>query len=161
MAEPKTAPVAEPVKLPTSDTDFVFKDINSAPSWVDKGWAGYSHGPALALPANLLGEGPYTTITAEVGDTVFFKAAKGAQPAHFEVIKGDASLDEGLVTRKPPQASGASLEDLIKLGLVTLDDLGADAKAQVAERSPRLRDMMEGKVPLPESDEKLALLSPD
>lgn len=147
-----TPPLVQPA-LPTADEEFTFKDLDSCPGWVDRGWAGYSHGPALALPANLTGNPPYTTIMAEAGDKVMFIAAKGAQPAHFEVVKGDASLEEGLITRKPPQASAASLEDLVRLGHVTIEDLGSDAKAQLADRTPALRDMIEGKVPLPEPQE--------
>lgn len=150
MADPVVDTTPPP--LPSADEEFVFKDINSCPAWVDKGWASYSHGPALALPANL-DSYAYTTITAEAGDTVKFMAAKGAMPAHFVVIKADSSLEPGLITKKPPQASNASLEDLIKLGNVTLEDLGTDAKAQVADRSPKLRDLLEGKTPFPEPQE--------
>ena len=58
-------------KLPKADEEFVFKTVDTAPAWIDKGWAGYSGGPALQLPVDPSGEGhPYTTTTARVGDTV-------------------------------------------------------------------------------------------
>lgn len=136
--------------LPTGDEEFVFKDIESAPAWVDKGWAGYSNGPALQLPRDLWNAQPYGTITARAGDTVKFMAAKGSKPAHFEVIEGDASLDPGLVTKKPAQASAASLEDLIKLGHIEPASLGADAKAQVAARTPSMAKVVEGEEAAPE-----------
>jgi hypothetical protein len=72
---------------PTTDQTFVFKDIESAPGWVDRSWASYDRGPALALPAgDIYGKPPYTTITARVGDKVVFTAANGAQPPKFTVI---------------------------------------------------------------------------
>lgn len=134
---PETAP------LPKTDQDFVFKDIQSAPSWVDRGWAAYDRGPALALPNDLSGKAPYTTKIARVGDKVMFVAAAGATPAHFEVIEADHSLEPGVGTIKPAQASNASLEDMLKTGVISHDELGSDAKAQVAGRSPELQDMVE------------------
>jgi len=134
---PKVAP------LPTSDQDFVFKDIQSAPAWVDRNWAGFDRGPALALPNDLSGKPPYTTKIARVGDKVMFVAASGAMPAHFEVIEADHSLEPGIGTIKPGQASNASLEDMLKTGVISHSDLGSDAKAQVAVRSPELADMAE------------------
>jgi hypothetical protein len=129
--------------LPTSDQEFIFKDIQSAPAWVDRGWAGYDRGPALQLPVDLSGKAPYTTKVARVGDTVRFVAAKGARPAHFEVIEGDQTVEDGTATIKPAQASNVSLEDALKTGAITADELGSDAKAQVSGRSPELRDQVE------------------
>ena len=48
------------------------------------------------------------------------------------------------ITKRPPAYTNASLEDMIKTGWLSVDDLGADAKAQVAHRSPRLAQVMEG-----------------
>jgi hypothetical protein len=109
---------------------------------VDKGWASYDVGPALALPAgNLDGTGPYTTKIARVGDKVLFVAATASKPAHFEVIPKEPTVETS--TKKPPQLSNASLEDALRTGNMTPDDLGPDAKAQVISRTPGLRTMIE------------------
>jgi hypothetical protein len=148
-----TAPVVwEP---PDGDEEFVFEDIGSAPGWVDKGWASYNQGPALALPAgDVYGSPPYTTITARVGDTVKYVAPTPSRPGHFEVIPGEPVGEAA--TKKPPQQSAASLEDMLKTGVMTPDDLGPDAKAQVTARSPQLKGLVEeGKAapdPIPVSD---------
>lgn len=138
-------------KMPTEDQEFVFTSLDEAPGWVDRGWLAWSAGPALALPAgDLYGKPPYTTKIARVGDTVKFIAGSGAMPPRFEVIVGDHSLDPGLGTMKPAQASNASLEDMLKGGHIAPEDLGTDAKAQVAYRSPELHRMIEGAEPAPE-----------
>ena len=136
---------------PTSDQEFIFKDIESVPAWVDKSWSGYDAGPALQVPAgDIFGNGPYHTKAARVGDTVKFTVAKGATPAKFTVIQGEPDpADASAVTRKPPQQSGASLEDMLKNGLMAPDDLGPDAKAQVTARTPGLRAMVEEGVGMP------------
>ena len=127
---------------PTSDQEFVFENIQSAPGWVDRGWAGFDRGPALAVPAgDLYSDGPYTTNSARPGDTVKFIAAKGSMAAHIEVIKGE--LDPGKGTKRIAQQSAAQEEDLLKLGWITVDDLGEDAKAQILGRSPKLRGLIE------------------
>jgi len=127
---------------PTDDQEFVFESIDTAPGWVDKNWAGYDSGPALQLPAgDLWGTGPYHTKTARVGDTVRFVAATPSKAAHFEVIAGEPTEENA--TKKPPQASSASLEDMLKSGVLTPDDLGPDAKAQVSGRSPALSQLVE------------------
>lgn len=141
---------------PAQDQEFVFELVDASPAWIDKGWASFDRGPALALPAgDLYGTGPYHTKTARVGDKIVYSAAKGAMPARFDVIPGDpVAVGEG--TPKPPQQSGAQLEDLLKLGYLSPDELGADAKAQVAGRSPRFKGLIEGEttdgseVPVPE-----------
>lgn len=135
------APVAwEP---PGSDQEFKFDgDISSAPAWIDKGWAGYNNGPALALPADPMGNGyVYTTITARAGDTVKWVAPTPARFGHFEVIEGEPTGDAATI--KIPQVTNASLEDMLKTGSMTPDDLGTDAKAQVVGRSPHLRALVE------------------
>jgi len=141
---------------PPNDQEFTFTSVAEAPNWIDKSWASFDRGPALALPAgDLYGEGPYVTTTARAGDKVVYTAAKGAMPAKFTVVPGDPA-GEGEGTPKPPQQSPASLEDLLKQGYMTPDDLGADAKGQVAVRSPRFKGLIEGEtkngaeVPLPE-----------
>jgi hypothetical protein len=142
MAEAAPAtetPVWEP---PAGDQEFEFKDIQSAPAWIDKNWASYDRGPALALPAgDLFGTGPYHTKIARVGDTVFFKAATASKPAHFEVIEGEPSPENSTI--KIPQVTNASLEDMLKTGTMTPDELGPDAKAQVAGRSPGMAKLVE------------------
>lgn len=135
---------------PTSDEEFIFKDLDSAPAWIDRNWASYDRGPALALPAgDLYGKPPYTTKVARVGDKVVFTAANGAQPAKFDVIPADHSLDPGVGTIKYAQASNASLEDMLKTGVMSPEQLGTDARAQVAQRSPELQPMLEGNAPAP------------
>jgi len=136
--EQKNAP-----DLPSSDQEFVFKDLDSAPGWVDRNWAGYDRGPALQLPNDLSGRPPYTTTVARVGDKVVFTAASGASPAKFTVIPADHSTEDGVGTVRPAQASNASLEDQLLTGTLTVADLGSDAKAQIAGRSPHLAPAME------------------
>lgn len=132
------------LKLPSTDQEFVFKSIEEAPGWVDRGWAGFDRGPALQLPAgDPYGTGPYHTVTARVGDKVVFTAGKGASLPKFTVIPADHSMDEGVGTRRMPQVTNASLEDQLKTGFMSPDELGSDAKAQVAQRSPGLREMVE------------------
>ena len=129
---------------PKADEEFKFESPDSVPEWADKSWASYDRGPALAVPGgDLWGEGPYHTKVARVGDTVKFVAATPSKHAHFEVIEGEPT-DEGNITKRPPAYTNASLEDMIKTGWLSVDDLGADAKAQVAHRSPRLAQVMEG-----------------
>lgn len=136
---------AETPDLPNGDADFVFKDMASAPAWVDRNWASFDRGPALALPASVIddGVGPYTTITARVGDKVVYTAAKGASPAKFTVIPSDGSVEEGVGTRRMPAATNASLEDQLKTGFLTPEELGSDAKAQVMQRSPGMTKLIE------------------
>lgn len=127
---------------PKGDQEFKFESMDAAPAWVDRNWASFSQGPALAVPAgDLFGSGPYTTNFARVGDTVKFVAATPSKPAHIVVIEGEPTGDSA--TKKPPQVSAASLEDMLKTGVMTPDDLGPDAKAQVAARSPRLAKLIE------------------
>jgi hypothetical protein len=110
-------------------------------------------GPALAVPmGHLDGTGAYHTQYARVGDTVKFVAAKGAHEAHMVVIEGEPDpKKKGQVTRKPPQVTAASLEDMLRTGFMTPDDLGEDAKAQVALRTPGLRKMIEEGTGAPEA----------
>jgi hypothetical protein len=134
---------------PGSDQEFVFKDIASAPEWIDKNWASYDGGPALAIPkGDVLSNDAYTTQTARVGDTVRFIAATKSKAAHFEVIEGDPTV-VGEGTKRPAQETGATLEDQLKGGSIAADDLGADAKAQVAGRTPAMKETVEGKTAAP------------
>lgn len=137
-------------KAPPNDEQFVFESLDAAPTWVDRNWASFDRGPALALPAgDILGEGPYTTKTARVGDTVMYKAATPSKGAHFEVIEGEPVDDQA--TKKPPQQSSCSLEDALKTGYLTPDDLGPDAKAQVTARSPKMKRLIEEGEAAPEA----------
>jgi len=132
-------------KAPSGDQEFVFESVDKAPSWINKDWASFDRGPALAVPAgDIYGAPPYTTKIARVGDKVVFTAAKGAMPARFDVIPGDP-IAVG-PARKPPQQSPAALEDMLRLGVLTPEDLGADGKAQVAARTPSLKGLIEGEV---------------
>ena len=143
-------PVAEPWAPPTGDQEFTFEGTDSLPEWADKNWVSYDRGPALAVPAgDIFGAPPYTTKVARVGDTVKFIEAVGATPAHFEVIKGEIDPAEG-GTKKLPQVSAASLEDMLKTGTMAVTDLGDDAKAQVVGRSPELKRLIEDSIGVPE-----------
>jgi hypothetical protein len=144
MADPAPAPERPP--YPTSDQEFEFTGPGSAPAWVDPSCASWDNGPALALPVDLYGAGPYTTITAHVGDTVRFKATKGSVPAHFVVEPGDPEVGKGAI-KKPKMDSNVSLEDLIVLGTLRVDSLDETAKAIISARSPRLKDIIEGTQP--------------
>lgn len=149
MAEPRSTPSGEKQpepkvwEPPSSDQEFEFKDIDSAPAWIDKGWAGYDQGPALQLPQGdaLFGEGPYTTQVARVGDKVQFVAATPSRAAHFVVIQKEPTGENATI--KIPQVTNASLEDMLKGGTMAPDDLGPDAKAQVVGRSPKLKQLVE------------------
>jgi hypothetical protein len=150
MAKNSTTPASAadrkregPWEPPTEDTEFVFDGVDHAPGWVDKNWASFDRGPALAVPVgDIYSDGPYTTQSARIGDTVKFVANKGATAAHFEVIRGEPDPAKG-VTKRVPQQSAAQEEDLLKGGWITPDDLGEDAKAQIISRSPHLRRMIE------------------
>jgi hypothetical protein len=139
---------------PSGDEEFEFTTIQDAPGWVDRGWASFDRGPALAVPAgDLYGEGPYHTTFAHVGDKVVYTAPRGATPAKLSVIAREPGPENA--ARKPPQQTSASLEDMLKNGFITPDDLGAEGKAQVASRSPRLGRLLEGEGHLPEGDLKV------
>lgn len=144
---PAPTPAAEPWEPPTSDQEFVFESVDAAPGWVDKSWASFDRGPALAIPNDFYGTGPYTTQVARVGDKVVYTAPKGASPGKVTVIPGEPDpAVAGSGTKKPPAQSNASLEDMLKTGMLTPDQLGADAKAQVAGRSPGMARLVnEGK----------------
>jgi len=141
--ESAPSPTEETWELPTSDQEFVFEGMDSVPSWVPKDWAGFNMGPALQVPAgDIMGwTGPYHTKVARLGDTVVFTAAKGATPAKLTVITGEPIGDQA--TKKPPQQSAVSLEDALKTGMMTPDDLGDEAKAQVVARSPGMKGLVE------------------
>ena len=129
-------------EAPASDQEFVFESMDAAPAWVDKSWASFSMGPAIAVPAgDLFGTGPYTTKIGRIGDTIKFIAATPSKPAHFEVIEGEPVGDNA--TLKIPQVTNASLEDMLRTGVMTPDDLGPDAKGQVAARSPGMAKLVE------------------
>jgi hypothetical protein len=148
MATKDPAPSPDTPKeweAPDSDQEFKFESVDAAPAWVDRSWASFDRGPALALPAgDLFGTGPYHTKIARVGDTVKFVAATPSKAAHFVVIEGEPVGENA--TKKIPQVTNASLEDMLKAGTMTPDELGPDAKAQVAARTPGLSKLIdEGK----------------
>jgi len=128
---------------PKDEQEFVFEGIDKAPAWVDKNWAGFSQGPALAIPqGNINGwTGPYHTKFARIGDTVKFIPAKGSREARLVIIEGTRENKDG--TKRLPAISNASLEDQLKLGWLTVDDLGEDAKGQVLARTPGMKRLIE------------------
>ena len=125
------------MKLPTDRQEFEYTGDNSSlPDWLE----GMGGGPGtLRVPMGSPDhEGPYATQVVRAGDTVVFLPPEGAYPARFDVLKGDVDLGAGGSTVKPPQMSGASLEDLIRGGTLKVENLSPDAKAQVKARSPRV-----------------------
>lgn len=146
MSDQSPAPATdkpEPWAPPDGDQEFKFDDPESIPGWIDPSFRGYDRGPALQLPVGdaVFGEGPYTTMVARVGDTVKWVAATPSKTGHFVVIEGEPVGE--LATKKPVAATNASLEDMLKTGVMTPDELGPDAKAQVLGRSPRLKGLIE------------------
>lgn len=135
----------EVADLPTTEQTFVFESMAKTPNWIDPNWAGFDRGPALQLPDVLIPQGhePYTTKVARVGDTVVFTPAKGGMPAKFTVIPGLPDPESGVGTKRMPQVTNASIEDQLKTGTMTPDDLGTDAAAQVIQRSPGMRSLIE------------------
>lgn len=141
VATPEEA--AEQWAPPGGDEEFEFTNTSEAPAWVDRNWAGYDNGPALAVPAGDYPFGqPYTTVTAHPGDTVKWMAATPSKGAHAVVIPGEPTGENA--TRKPPMQSNCSLEDALKGGYLTVEDLSDDAKGQVVTRSPHFRAIIEG-----------------
>lgn len=137
---------AKPWVAPTSDQEFEFESMDSAPDWIDRNWAGFDQGPALMLPAGNLVDfsGPYTTKSARVGDKVLFVAARGSTPPHFEVVRLEPDPSKpGQSQKKPPQQSAAPLEDMLRNGLMTVDELSEDAKAQLLVRTPGMKTLIE------------------
>jgi hypothetical protein len=147
---PSTPPAPPLWKPPTDKQEWtVTEDVNSAPAWIDKSWIGA--GPSIKVPVGDYPFGsPYTTEKAEVGDEVQYLPPSATSGGHFIVVK---NADARVVERaaKPAQASAASLEDLIKTGHVTADELSAGEKLQVAVRSPRFRPLLSGEVPPPDA----------
>ena len=141
------------LEIPSSRQEFKYEGKpDGLPGWVDKGWSGYDRGPALHVPQGpaLRTDGPYTTKTARPGDTIVFVPNEGATPAHYEVLHGEVTVEEG-GTPKPPQQSQASLEDMVLTGVIAPDELGEDAKAQVAARSPSMQKVIDGTMPAPKA----------
>jgi hypothetical protein len=86
---------------------------------------------------------PYTTTIARPGDTVKFMVNKGSMPARIEVIPGALDPAKGGITKGVPQQSAAPLEDLLKGGYITPDDISDADKAKIAERGPLLKRLVE------------------
>lgn len=153
MSQTGTSPdpmAPTPWEPPTADQEWEVTTIAEAPDWVDKGWAGFDKGPAIAVPmGDLYGTGPYHTQFAHIGDTLKFVAPVGSTPGHFVIIPKEPD-PETMGTKKPPQQSAASLEDMLKNGILAPDDLGEDAKGEVAGRSPGLKRMVEEGLGAPE-----------
>lgn len=92
QASPAPTPAADAIKPwapPSDDQEFVFESLDAAPGWIDKGWAAFDRGPALAVPMiDYPKEGeearaqPYHTQFAHVGDTIKWDNKK----RKFEVV---------------------------------------------------------------------------
>lgn len=93
---------------PEADAEFVVGEdgVASAPEWVDKSWAAYDGGPAIAVPmGNLFGSSPQHNTIAKKGDTVKYHAPTESKGAYFEVVPVDPS--SGFPHAAPADTYGA------------------------------------------------------
>jgi len=129
---------------PESDTSFTFESTDSVPDYA-KNWISWNNGPALAVPIGdiLDSDKPYATRFANLGDEVKFLANKGSVAAHWEVIPGERPPQQ--MTKRVAQESAAPVEDLLKGGLLGIDDLSDDDKARLAAK-PGLKAIIEGQI---------------
>lgn len=127
---------------PDGDQEWKFDgDVQAAPDWVDKGWASYDGGPALAVPVGDPTKQPYTTIVARRGDTIRYKARKNGMFGAYTVERAepvDTDEEDPNATKYPAQQSQAAIEDMLKTGAMAPSDLSPDAKAQVLVRNPEV-----------------------
>jgi hypothetical protein len=126
--------------------------LDSVPDWVDKGWATYSAGPALAVPRGDPNKQPYNTVTARLGDWIFVNK-KGDR---YTVVRAEEVGDQpGSPTQLPTQEKPlpakpvgteyASLEDLDRLDILPFDEMNEEQQAQMRARGTA-----------PKSDEEVA-----
>ena len=127
---------------PDGDQEWKFDgDVQAAPDWIDKGWASYDRGPALAVPVGDPTKSPYTCVVARRGDTIKYTARKNGMFGKYTVVPADPveeGEDDPNATKYPAQQSQASLEDMLASGAMAPADLSPDAKAQVMVRNPQM-----------------------
>ena len=90
-------------------------------------WAGAGRADGQPTTAQAHGTPP----RPEFGDKVVYTAPKGASPGKFSIVESEPDPeDAGAVTRKPPQVSAASLEDMLRTGVLS---------PTISARTPRRR----------------------
>ncbi len=145
-AASKSAPAASSGKTQMKQNNvetYVFDgDIHNAPSWVDRGWAAFDAGPALAVPNGDPNGQPYTTTVARKGDTVLRHPAAGNLTYDtYKVVRaeemggqpGGDPVDPASPSFRPAQETNASLEDMAKTGILE-EGVDPDAEAQLEAR---------------------------
>src|SRR4051812_39875727 len=124
--------------------------LDSVPGWVDKGWATYDRGPALAVPRGNPNKQPYNTVVARTGDFIFVNS-KGNR---FAVVRAEelgeqpgspdqqATKDKPLPA-KPVGTEHASLEDLDANGILPYDEMNPEQQAQMVARGTAPEEVMQ------------------
>lgn len=158
MASQKAVTPSAPKGFAEGDSFQYDGKIESVPDWVDKGWATYDRGPALAVPVGDPWGQPYTTNTARIGDFVFANKDKDrfivVRAEEFGEQPGDPELEptwENPQPAKPAGAAEASLEDLEKQDLPPYEDMTEEQQAQL-----RQRGTLPGRIRKQERDEAAA-----
>lgn len=131
-------------KPPQDRQEFVFEDAQSVPEWVDKGWMGWDGGIVINVPQGDPLKSPYTTKVARRGDTVVYVPGNNGAFGKFEVITPPAGVPQDFdyeANFRPKAWSEADLEDLIKTGATTLDEMDPDARSQVLYRRAGVRPL--------------------
>ncbi len=124
--------------------------LDSVPDWVDKGWATYDRGPALAVPRGDPNKGPYATTVARIGDFVYVNK-KGNR---YAVLRAEElgeqpgsptqlPTEEKPLPAKPVGTEHASLEDLDQLGILPFDQMNEEQQAQMIARGTAPPEAME------------------
>ena len=123
-------------KEPKTESYTFEGDVSGAPDWVDRGWMSYDRGPALAVPKGDPRKQPYSTVPCRVGDTIVHTPGESEDdPGSFEVVRAEETgRDPGGEPWRPPGMAEASLEDLVKTGNVSPDDMNEEARAQYEAR---------------------------
>ena len=116
-------------------------NLQGVPDWIDKGWATYSAGPALAVPRGDPNKQPYTTVVARIGDYVF--SEQEGRSLHRRPCRGSrrparqpdaAPTEEKPLPAKPVGTEYASLEDLDRLEILPFDQMNEEQQAQMRAR---------------------------
>ena len=126
------------LQIPDDRQEWEFTgSVADAPEWIDKGWAGtYGGQPALHIPMQSVhSNGPYGTRPAVAGDKIIFEP-QGPISGRY-LVEHAPSDAPGQVQFKPPQMTGATMEALITYGYLSIDDLTAASKAELARNNPR------------------------
>jgi hypothetical protein len=148
--DPSSSGKPRGLTIPTDKQTYTWTgDMASAPEWIDRGWASYDAGPALAVPRGDPNASPYTTVSARVGDTVVYTPPKGrgGGTGTYTVVRAEESGeqpgaeplnlgagDRSTPTFRPAAQTEATLEDLVKTGMVSPDEMDPEARAQYEAR---------------------------